>query len=87
MSSIPPAQEGAHAEAKREGTLALYKDCNKEPSCAQNLFGTSTNTLPLPLNVGFLRPGETHSKFNYRNCCSGTDFNPEMTPEPGYPGF
>ena len=48
MSSIPPAQESAHAEAKRRCTSALYNNCTEEPSCAQNLFGDSSNERPLP---------------------------------------
>ena len=54
MSSIPPAQEGAHAEAKHKGTLALARARARalalagKPSCAQNLFGDSSNERPLP---------------------------------------
>ena len=82
-----PSQTRAHRAAKFAGASDLYKDCNEEPSCAQNLFGTSTNTRHLPLDVGFLRPGETHSEFNYRNNCYGRDFDGVITPEHGHPGF
>lgn len=52
MYSIPPAQEGAHAEAKHKGTLALYGTRAGKTSSARKLFPGR----PLPDQKAF-KPG------------------------------
>lgn len=82
MSSIPPPQESAHANAKSDGPGSAGK---LKP---RNLFNTTTTPDPrIPLPEGFLRQGETHSEFNYRNNCWERDFYGVITPERNNPGF
>ena len=85
-----PSQKPVHAKAKRAGAGSAGK---LKP---RNLFDAKHPKIrihiprvPRPNPEGFPdeKNGETRLNHAWKNGWIGKDFNREITPEPGYPGF
>ena len=88
-----PSQKLAYRDAKRAGTNTSTGAGKLKP---RNLFDAKHPKIrihiprvPRPNPEGFPdeKNGETRLNHAYKNGWIGKDFNREITPEPGYPGF
>ena len=85
-----PSQKPAHAEAKRAGADSRRKRNDRSVHGATHpkiCIRISRDPRPNPECFPDEKNGETRLKHAYKNGWIGKDFNLEITPEPGYPGF
>jgi hypothetical protein len=92
------SQKSVHRVAKREGPGSAGKlkprklVCTKYPKPCGKKYPKVRIRIPKvvrPNPEGFPdeKNGETRLNHAYKNGWIGKDFTPEITPEPGHPGF